>query len=446
VKPRLGVFQVTEAFSDYVPELAASVGLEFWPICDIEDIPPENHLCGVLVMAGGSEIDLPKHVSKILERCSREVVAVGANGNHRLAIDIIRSGAANYFAIPTDTALLRDWACKIAEECEDAKERAGHKSRVAQHFDFSNIIGESKGIRAAIDRAARIIPQSSTTVLITGETGTGKDLFAQAIHHNSPRHDRPFVEINCSALPLTLLESELFGYERGAFTDARTAKAGLFEVAHGGTLFLDEVADLPLELQPKLLKVLESGRVRRLGGLKEQAVDFRIIAATHVDLRTAVSERRFRQDLFFRLDAMRVHLPPLRERGHDVILLAERFLHDFCTRNGLKCPDLGKSAQNALRENMWPGNIRELKNAVERAVLLGDGGLCVEELRGGTDMLFSSVHPLPFPAKMDRILAKAADEMLKLVGGNKSRAAQELGISRKYLYVLLEASKEKVSR
>jgi DNA-binding NtrC family response regulator len=285
-------------------------------------------------------------------------------------------------------------------------------------------------------------------VLVTGETGTGKELLAQAIHYNGPRGAQPFVELNCAAVPAGLLETELFGHERGAFTDARSAKPGLFEAADGGTLFLDEIGDLPLTLQGKILKALEEKQVRRVGAVRGREVDVRIIAATHVDLPQAVRRGEFREDLYYRLSVIPIHLPALRERGEDVLLLAEHFLRSLGEQYDLTPPTLSPSIRRALLTHAWPGNVRELRNGIERALLLGDGDLDPADLfpagagpasgRGGDGRL-------PFPATLAELERSAAQAMMEHMEGNKSAAAEALGISRSRLYRLLEGTDEDVA-
>jgi transcriptional regulator with PAS, ATPase and Fis domain len=308
-------------------------------------------------------------------------------------------------------------------------------------FDFSKLIGSSPKLHSALRRTARVIPRGTATVLITGETGTGKELVARALHYNSARATGPFVDINCTTLPENLLEAELFGFEPGAFTDARVAKPGLFEVAHGGTLFLDEIGDLSLSLQAKLLRVLEEKRVRRLGSVREVEVDVRVVAATHVDLPEAVRDGSFRDDLYYRLNVVPIPLPALRERGDDVLMLAEHFLKRFCKQYEVPHPLVTPEIKRALRAHSWPGNIRELRNAIERAVLLGDGNLYVDDLFPEPPTLPIN-GTLPFPASMRAIERAAAQAMVERCGGNKSEAAKVLEISRKHLYSLLSRTEE----
>ena len=284
--------------------------------------------------------------------------------------------------------------------------------------------------------ASRVTPHATANVLIGGETGTGKELIAHAIHFNGPRARAPFVDVNCAALPVHLVESELFGFEAGAFTDARTAKAGLLETANGGTLFLDEVGDLALDVQAKLLRAVDERRVRRLGATRSIPIDLRIIAASHVELGSAVAEGRFREDLFYRLNVFSIYLPPLRERGDDVLLLAEHFNTTLSQRHGVRPLVLDESARRLLLDHHWPGNIRELRNAIERSVLLGR---CDALLSPRTESRQRAAGTLPFPADMDAIQQAAARGMLERCRGNKSAAATALGISRKRLYALLHA-------
>jgi len=311
--------------------------------------------------------------------------------------------------------------------------------RDAEVHDFDAIVGESRELRDALGRLSRIIPRDGVTVMVTGETGTGKELVARAVHFNGPRRKGPFVELNCAALPATLLEAELFGYEPGAFTDARTAKPGLFESADGGTLFLDEIGDLAPDLQVKLLKVLEDRTVRRLGSVNSRQIDLRLVAATHVDLAEAVREGRFRQDLFYRLNVIPIHLPPLRDRGSDVVLLGRHFARATAERHGLDVPDIGPDVTARLRSYHWPGNVRELRNAIERAVLLGDGDIDVADLAlGEIGAQPPTTGPIPFPAPLAEIERAAARAALDQTEGNKSAAAELLGISRTRLYRLLD--------
>jgi DNA-binding NtrC family response regulator len=305
------------------------------------------------------------------------------------------------------------------------------------------MIGGSDALRMALVRASRVIPHGGVTVLIAGETGTGKELLARAIHYDGPRREAPFVDVNCAAIPEQLLESELFGHEKGAFTDAAAAKPGLFEVAHGGTLFLDEVGHLPLGLQGKLLRALEERTIRRVGGTRSIAVDVRIIAASHVDLVQAVKRREFREDLYYRLNVVQLELPPLRQRRDDILPLARHFLAKFAAEYAVAVPTLTPGAERALQSAPWPGNIRELRNTMERALLLGNGReLDADDVSPPAALHSPEEGVLPFPATLSEVIGAAAREMVALCGGNKSDAARRLGISRSRLQRLLETGAE----
>jgi transcriptional regulator with PAS, ATPase and Fis domain len=348
--------------------------------------------------------------------------------------------------LPEEAEALKDYVRERVGLARSREARAQLAAAEQRDFDFSRIVGESRAMREALAVAARIIPRGSATVLLTGETGTGKELLAQAIHYNGPRREGPFVELNCSAIPANLLESELFGHERGAFTDARRAKPGLLEVADGGTLFLDEIGELHFDLQGKLLKVLEDKQVRRVGGTRSQEVDIRIIAATNRDLALETRDGSFREDLYYRLSVIPIHLPPLRERGADILLLAGHFLEALSRAYELPPPELSRELKERLLAHPWPGNVRELRNALERALLLGgEGKLHTEDLF--LDVAAKSPTPeeggiLPFPAPLEAIELAAVRAMLARTDGNKSAAARRLGISRARLHRALNRIEE----
>jgi transcriptional regulator with PAS, ATPase and Fis domain len=308
------------------------------------------------------------------------------------------------------------------------------------HIGLESIVGESATLRDALDRARKVAASRLTTVLIVGETGTGKELFARGIHYAGPSRGEPFVAVNCAAIPETLLESELFGHERGAFTDARAQKRGLMELAGAGTLFLDEIGELPPRLQPKLLRALEERRVRRLGGLQEIEVNCRIIAAANTSLHDAVTRLEFREDLYYRLNVFRIALPPLREREGDVELLARHFLIELARQQELDPKTLEPDAVAALREHTWPGNLRELKNVIEHAAILSDGQtiradhLMIQQRtvlpasRGGAPL--REIRIPPEGKSLDAIEKEAVQLTLQITNGNRSAAARILGISR----------------
>lgn len=436
--PHLLVVTCSEAFSSLWEELASGMGAAL-QVTDGADGADPARACAVLVAAGGVEERAGEVVRAVRSAGQAPVAVVAAAADHRLAVQLLGVGADEYFALPGDLEPLREW---LQARADSHRARVGAKALAAsqqERFDFSELVGESPGLRATLDRAARIIPRGDATILISGETGTGKELLARAIHYNGPRAESPFVEVNCAALPAGLLEAELFGYEKGAFTDAKTAKPGLFEAADGGTLLLDEAGELPLELQAKLLTVLQGRTVRRLGSVRQTAIDVRIIAASHVDLARAVREGRFRQDLFYRLSVVPLHLPPLRDRGRDVLILAEHFLRALSAAYDLDVPALEREVETALLAHAWPGNVRELRNAIERALLLGGGAIHLDDLFLDSPVeLVQEGSALPFPARLDEIERVAARMALERAEGNKSMAADTLGISRSRLYRLLD--------
>ncbi len=316
---------------------------------------------------------------------------------------------------------------------------------------FDDIVGESPKMKEVIQLGKQISEASFLTVLIQGETGTGKELFARALHNSTFKGGEPFVEINSSAIPETLLEAELFGYERGAFTDATKPKKGLLELANGGTLFLDEIGSMSLNLQAKLLNVLEEKRFRRLGGTKDIEVGVKIIAATNTDLLAAIRDGYFREDLYYRLAVVSVYLPPLRERGNDVILLANHFINLFCAQHGKKPKRLAERTQELLLACPWPGNVRELRNAIQRAVILSKGDVIMpsdislgirtkttlESHAQSTNQITITLDPLG--TSLEEIEKQVILKVLEMTNWNKSKAAYMLRISRPRLIRKLKA-------
>lgn len=302
------------------------------------------------------------------------------------------------------------------------------------------VIGHSTSVRAAVDLVSRVGASRATTVLVCGETGTGKELFARGVHAASPNRNEPFVAVNCAAIPEALLESELFGHEKGAFTDAGSLKRGLFELAGRGAIFLDEVGELPLKLQPKLLRVLEQRTFRRVGGSAEMKVGARVIAGTNVSLADAVDSGTFREDLFYRLTVVRIDLPPLRDRDGDVDVLARYFLDHMAGDNGHPTPDIAPAALAKLRVYAWPGNVRELKNAIERAVIVAGGNriepehILLQRRRDTATMErqdTGAVIRIPDGGKtLEAIENEAVRLTLAMANGNMSAAARILGVSR----------------
>jgi two-component system, NtrC family, response regulator HydG len=437
-QPIIAVLSLNDAFEAVWPQLATDTGAELRSAGSVAELAPLGSAEAVLVACGGAEDDAFAPIAELGAAARVPVVVAGANADHLVAIALVRAGAGDYFALPGDQQRLRAW---FEQQVQGARARVAAQAlteRERASYDFSHLIGESAELQSALQRAARIIPHADATVLITGESGTGKELLAQAIHYNGPRASHPIIEVNCTALPATLLEAELFGYEKGAFTGANAAKPGLFEAAHGGTIFLDEIGDLSPELQAKLLRALETRQVRRLGSVRTTSVDVRVIAATHVDLAAAVRKGAFREDLYYRLSVVPIHLPPLRARGSDVFFLAQTFLRQFAEQYALAIPILADDVRGALLAHAWPGNVRELRNAVERAVLLGDGGtLRALDLIPAASPAEPVASPIHFPAPMDDIEKQAATAMVAHCSGNKTAAASALGISRSRLYRLL---------
>jgi DNA-binding NtrC family response regulator len=390
-------------------------------------------------------------LSAIKESCPATVVLVmTAHGDTNMALEAtVQRGAFWFFSKPIDMDLLSAQVAKATEHVQVQRRGLIAEQRVAalQAIPTDNL-GDSAAMKAVERMVEDVAGSRDTTVLLLGESGTGKGVVAEAIHRRSPRHEAPFQEINCAGLSETFLETELFGAERGAYTDAKNLKRGLLEIADGGTVFLDEIGDLAPALQPKLLKVLESRRFRRLGGVKDIDVDVRIVAATHQDLAAAQAAGRFRQDLFYRLNVMPIRLPPLRERGRDVVLLAGRFVHHFAKTLGRKARGFTPDAETVLLAHSWPGNVRELKNVVERAlILVGEAELVgVEQLPAELTQQRGVVLPATgaqaaasVPVVGERIatledMEKAyIAEVLKRLNNNRSRAAEALGISRSTL-------------
>jgi DNA-binding NtrC family response regulator len=310
------------------------------------------------------------------------VIMITAYGKVDNVVEAIRTGAQNFVQKPWDNEkLLADIRSAIARFHAE-EENIQLKRALKQRYNFEHIIGKSEPMLGIFDLVAQVAP-SRSTVLIQGESGTGKELIAKALHANSPRRDKPFVPVNTGAMPSELLESTLFGHTKGAFTSAIATKKGLFEVANGGTLFLDEIATMGTDTQAKILRVLQDRRFMQLGGISEIQVDVRIITATNVDLRQAVREGKFREDLFYRLNVITIDLPPLRSRREDIPLLAAHFLKRFSEENGLLPRSLSPDAIRALVDYDWPGNVRELENVIERGVVLSSGQTINSDLLPG---------------------------------------------------------------
>jgi len=379
------------------------------------------------------------------------VILLTGHGTVVAATAAIRAGAFDFIVKPLQVEPLA-FALARAIRNRRLRDEIGRLRRQADHADgFGDILGRSPAMRHVfgfIDQVASL----PTSVLITGDSGTGKELVARALHAGGARRDGPFVAVNCSALPEALLEAELFGHARGAFTGAQTARSGLFASASGGTLFLDEIGELPLALQPKLLRALQERSVRPVGSDKEIAVDARVIAATNRDLESAVAEGLFRPDLFFRLNVLPVHLPPLHARGADVLVLAQSFVERFARDLGKGVTGFGPAVAERLLVYAWPGNVRELQNAIERAVALARGDqLVVEDLpervraykRSHVVVAADSAAELVTLAEVER---RYIEQVMDSLNGNKTEAARVLGVGRKTLYRKLETYEGKGER
>jgi DNA-binding NtrC family response regulator len=367
------------------------------------------------------------------------VIVITAFGSMETAIAAIRAGAFDFVTKPIDTEFLV-LALDRAVNHHGLQEKVKILDEaLKKSHQFDELIGQSPPMRKLIDRL-QLVADTETSILITGETGTGKELVAQALHRRSRRQKGPFVAVNCAALPDALLESELFGHKSGAFTDAKTERKGLFFQANGGTLFFDEIGDFPLTLQPKLLRSLEERRVRPIGGTSELAFDARIIAATNRDIETAVEENRFREDLYYRINVIQIDLPPLRERGTDILLLAQHFVEQFAIRSDKQIAGISNSASEKLLNYTWPGNIRELRNIIERAVVLTQyEKISVDDLPEKirnykiSQFLVGSDNPSEL-VPIQEVEHRYILHVLKTVGGNKTLAARVLGLDRKTLY------------
>ncbi|MBS2014462.1 MAG: sigma-54-dependent Fis family transcriptional regulator [Deltaproteobacteria bacterium] len=395
-----------------------------------------------LSMPEMSGLDLCERV--LGTRPNMPVVVITGQGSLETAIASIRVGAYDFITKPVDPKLLTLSVSRAIQHRRLQDEVKRLREAVADgDVGESQIVGQSGAMRRVYELITRV-GESDASVLIHGETGTGKELIARGIHLRSRRKDGPFVAINCAAVPHSLLESELFGHARGAFTDAKVQRTGLFVQASGGTLFLDEIGELPLDVQPKLLRALQERKVRPIGANQEIPFDARIVAATNRNLEDEVYEKRFREDLYYRINVVKIDVPPLRERGGDVLHLAQHFLKQFATRNEKATLELSTTAAEKLMAYNWPGNVRELENCMEHAVALARfDQITVEDLPEkirayrAERFVVAANDPTEI-VTMDELERRYILRVLALVGGNKSRAAQVLGFDRRTLYRKLE--------
>jgi two-component system response regulator HydG len=396
-------------------------------------------------MSGMSGVDLCRQI--VESREDIPVVVMTAYGSMEAAIGAIRAGAYDFVTKPfemDDLSLTLERGLKHRALHEEVKRL---RRVVVDQQRFDDILGTSPAMKKMYDLVARVA-DTETTVLVTGESGTGKELVAKAIHARSQRRDGPFVAINCAAMPENLLESELFGHVKGAFTDARTSRSGLFIKASKGTLLLDEIGEMPAGMQAKLLRALQERTVRPVGGDQEQPFDARIIAATNRDLETEVEEKRFREDLFYRINVVRIHVPPLRARGSDILLLAQHFLQRYQPSGNQRVVGIKSTAADKLLAYPWPGNVRELQNCIERAVALAqfdhvgvdDLPERVREYKSSRIAIESNDPAELLP--MEEIERRYILRVLEAVGGNKTLAAQVLGFDRRTLYRKLERARD----
>jgi len=368
-------------------------------------------------------------------------------------ISALRGGAYDFISKPINLEELRVTLRNAIETRQLRREVAQVRKERAREFNFKQIVGESPAMKKMLSLAAKVAESEVSSVLLQGESGTGKDLVAKAIHYGSERAEGPFVAINCAALPATLIESELFGYEKGAFTDAKARKEGLFEQAEGGTLLLDEIGELELSLQAKLLRVLEEGAFRRVGGLKDIPLDVRVLAASNRDLKSESEAGRFRLDLYYRLSIIQIDIPPLRERGDDVLLLSQHYIDTIGARlKRNKVNGLSAATQEVFRKYNWPGNVRELRNVIERALILEDADkITTEYLPGGlltptnTPAITETSTRFVLPEQgisLDEAELSFVRQAIQRSGGNQTRAAELLGISRDQLRYRLKKLEE----
>ncbi|HTA93755.1 MAG TPA: sigma-54 dependent transcriptional regulator [Polyangiaceae bacterium] len=386
-----------------------------------------------------------------LELCQRvteahpelPVLVITAFGSMETAVQAIRAGAYDFITKPFDIDVVGIAIERAVKHGVLTREVQRLQRAVDESRRFDELLGASPAMKEVYDLLERVA-ESESTVLVSGESGTGKELVARALHRRSKRSTGPFVAINCAAMPEQLLESELFGHTKGAFTDARTARPGLFVQAKGGTIFLDEIGDMPLGLQPKLLRALQERTVRPVGGDHETPIDVRVVAASNRDLETAIEERKFREDLYYRINVIHVELPPLRARGADVLLLAQHYLEHFAAQSQKDVRSLDPEAAERLSAYAWPGNVRELANCLERAVALtrnesiGSADL-PEKIRNyrTSHVLVAATDPSEL-VPLEEVEKRYILRVLEAVGGNKTLAAQVLGLDRKTLYRKLD--------
>jgi DNA-binding NtrC family response regulator len=407
----------------------------------------------------GSGLDALREIKK--RQPQAVVIMITANVLLEDTLTALRGGAYDFIGKPVNLSELQVTIRNGIEAGKLRKEVNSMRRSLAREFGFDQIVGESPAMKRMVQLARKVAESEASSVLLQGESGTGKDLVAKAIHYGSRRADKPFVAINCAAIPSTLIESELFGYEKGAFTDAKGRKEGLFEQAEGGTIFLDEIGELEIGLQAKLLRVLEEGAFRRVGGLKDLPLDVRVIAASNRDLKSESEAGKFRLDLYYRLSVIQIDLPPLPERGDDVLLLTDHYIKNFNEKLRKRIRGVTPEVAEIFRHYGWPGNVRELRNVIERAMILEDEDLITTNWlpRGVTpeakfseqpqdpmavgsrasaqkamDMSLDGLFHLPSEGvQLESVEMSLVEQAMRRSGGNQTRAAELLGISRDQL-------------
>ncbi len=383
-------------------------------------------------LPGMSGIEVLKQIKQLIS--DLPVIIITAYGSIESAVDAMKAGAYEYITKPVNFEMLMIKIEKVLEAENYKREITRLRAEQEGKYSFNRIVYKSQVMRNLISLSDRIAKSDAGIILLQGETGVGKDLLAKVIHYESSRRDKPFIEITCTALPITLLESELFGHEKGAFTDARARKEGLFELADGGTIFLNEIGHVEIPFQVKILSVLEHKSFRRIGGKNEINVDVRVIAATNIDLKTQVSEGKFREDLYYRLNVLPILIPPLRERKEDIMLLAHYFVEQYSKDFRKNIEGFSEDAKEYLVNYNWPGNVRELKNAIERAVILTnekiiEPDLLSLEIRG--HKIDDVTYKIPKEGiSLEEIEKQLIKQALDMTGWNQSVASQILNMGR----------------
>ncbi len=393
-------------------------------------------------LKGDDGIEVLRKIREVDEDVS--VIMITAHAAVGSAVEAMKLGAYDYITKPFELDKVERVVNKALEAGRLKREVARFRRGQKRKFGFEKIVGSSYAMQRVLETVEKLVVSDFHTVLLQGPSGSGKDLVARALHFNSAHADAPFVDLNCSAIPESLIESELFGFEKGAFTDARAAKKGLFELAEGGSIFLDEISDMPLGVQSKLLKVIENRTVRRLGGLRDIPVDTRVIAATNRRLDEEVKNKRFREDLFYRLNVIAITLPSLAERREDIPALAHHFIEQFNREFRRSFTGVDPEAMNLLCAYPWPGNVRELRNVIERVVILEQGPLILpdhlppEVRKGGTPVHDGGFRLAPSGVSLEEVERSLVLQAIELSHGNQTHAAQLLQISRDALRYRLQ--------